>query len=794
MHLPFSNGGGGDGQRPSPSGQGGGNSGRTSTAGEGGGARNWLRRGAEALPGPPGQEERSSAACIAFSLSILLILFLFNLDTIVDSSGTPSPRTSVSQQRGGDGSSSSNSNSMSAYYAANKREQSPLRVGMDRTKRYSLQFNSEFFFFVFDPVDLNGTTPVQLTSEDLRQRNSHMSGNDFSTAFPYSTRSLSLLTSGPATVHLYTTRTIFQSVRMALLRIHLNVGAAFSSAPFTFPYGFFDAVSSLFVDRDLYLTGVDLRDVPKANFQGSSLASKLPVARGLSLSSGSPDATWCTYTASLKLNFEPGLGKSAREADESSVSELSQRAAQNSDAAASVAAAASGPPRRLYAPGASVVESPVFGTPPSRHREGSSASQQEGATHSGTLPPGVAVASDFSSDGRRVPSNSSSDSWVTDKPTFEEGSSEVESLNGEDDAGDERPRVGNEPQGDLVGELVSSDCGFYIYFRAWEIDYIALASHITSVTLVFNVKTLLEMRLFWKQMQHTEGIGGLGSTSSQALLQRVSVMGLAWQAALDIFEVVAMFRVAMNLQIMMAYFSILIMFKAILFGALEVRYLLMVWNASHQSNPQDLDSTGRALAHFYRNFYGSLAFLVLFLYYVFPVFPPVCVVLYFVWLPQIAWDVWRGQRNSMDLQFVVGISICRLVLPTYLFGCPVSLFQESFVGVTLPNYPILVCIIVIMTLQVLLMLAQRRFGSRFFVPLDHLPHVYNYHRPLPASLSNDAEEGLPECAICMNPIARKSRHRSITPCDHLFHDKCLQQWMEVKMECPNCRGALPPFP
>lgn len=592
MILPFPNGIVGDGRTPSPSGQGGGNSGRA-TAAAGGGARNWPLRGAgDASPGPPGREERSSAACIAFSLSLLLILFLFNLDSIVDSFGPSSPRASAGQQRGSDGASGSNSNSLSMYYQANKREQSPLHVGMDRTKRYSLQFNSEFFFFVFDPTDLNGTTPSQLATGDLGNWNSQGPGNDLSNAFPYSTQSLSLLTSGAATLYLYTTRTIFQSVRMALLRIHLNVGSAFSSStPLAFPFGFFDAFSGLFVDRDLYLTGVDFRDIPKANFQGSSLASKLPVVRGLPVPPGSVDATWCTYTASLKLNFEPGLGKSARETDESSVAELSQRAAQNSDAAASVAAGVPGPPRRLDAPGNSAVESPASGAPRSRPLAQSSVSQQESTTSPGTLPPRRATAS-RSSSGRRMPAQSSSESLLTAKETPTAGSPEAESMNREDDAGGERPRDGGEPQGDLVGELVSSDCGFYIYFRAWEIDYIALASHITSVTLVFNVKTLVEMRFFWKQMQHTEGIGGLGSTSSLALLQRVSIIGQAWQAALDIFEVVAMFRVAMQLQIMMAYFSILIMFKAILFGALEVRYLFMVWNARQQSNPQELDATG----------------------------------------------------------------------------------------------------------------------------------------------------------------------------------------------------------
>lgn len=34
--------------------------------------------------------------------------------------------------------------------------------------------------------------------------------------------------------------------------------------------------------------------------------------------------------------------------------------------------------------------------------------------------------------------------------------------------------------------------------------------------------------------------------------------------------------------------------------------------------------------------------------------------------------------------------------------------------------------------------------------------------------------------------------RMLTPCNHFFHVKCLQRWMDVRMECPICRRLLPP--
>ena len=44
----------------------------------------------------------------------------------------------------------------------------------------------------------------------------------------------------------------------------------------------------------------------------------------------------------------------------------------------------------------------------------------------------------------------------------------------------------------------------------------------------------------------------------------------------------------------------------------------------------------------------------------------------------------------------------------------------------------------------------------------------------------------------MGPIDVVTGAYMVTPCDHLFHEICLSQWMDLKMECPVCRASLPP--
>lgn len=61
------------------------------------------------------------------------------------------------------------------------------------------------------------------------------------------------------------------------------------------------------------------------------------------------------------------------------------------------------------------------------------------------------------------------------------------------------------------------------------------------------------------------------------------------------------------------------------------------------------------------------------------------------------------------------------------------------------------------------------------------------------TMSTDAGDAQTlDCVICYNEIDINDRQGyMLAPCDHIFHRQCLEQWMEVKMECPICRKDLP---
>ena len=123
------------------------------------------------------------------------------------------------------------------------------------------------------------------------------------------------------------------------------------------------------------------------------------------------------------------------------------------------------------------------------------------------------------------------------------------------------------------------------------------------------------------------------------------------------------------------------------------------------------------------------------------------------------------------------------------------------------------------------------YGSRSILPISLQPAKYDYfvkYDPILISSerelqglansnagSNQTEYAWEEaiCPICLESvhnatnesllrnleqnqyfkqIVLKKNEYMKAPCGHIFHIPCLLNWMDVKLECPSCRCALPP--
>jgi hypothetical protein len=57
------------------------------------------------------------------------------------------------------------------------------------------------------------------------------------------------------------------------------------------------------------------------------------------------------------------------------------------------------------------------------------------------------------------------------------------------------------------------------------------------------------------------------------------------------------------------------------------------------------------------------------------------------------------------------------------------------------------------------------------------------------SIEECNEEGQDECTICLEGFSTNQINIRL-PCNHKFHTKCILQWFEKELICPNCRAPL----
>jgi hypothetical protein len=177
-----------------------------------------------------------------------------------------------------------------------------------------------------------------------------------------------------------------------------------------------------------------------------------------------------------------------------------------------------------------------------------------------------------------------------------------------------------------------------------------------------------------------------------------------------------------------------------------------------------------------------------------------------VLLPQIVHNVCQGQRPHFNPYYIFGFIGSRMLVPIYEYSCPENRFKLA------PSNTLVFALLAVFACQALLIALQNRLGSRFFVPKRLRPNYFDY-----SYRTTNGEHG-EDCAICLQGLIdsptitpplmddEPSLNQEMllkecelsatvmkTPCNHLFHEECLTQWIDVKLECPTCRSALPPL-
>lgn len=189
------------------------------------------------------------------------------------------------------------------------------------------------------------------------------------------------------------------------------------------------------------------------------------------------------------------------------------------------------------------------------------------------------------------------------------------------------------------------------------------------------------------------------------------------------------------------------------------------------------------------------------------------------WIPQIFRNAIKGtlprrsrerneilgiqRQNKMPLlwKFIIGTTIIRTMPVVYVFTYSSNVFRHH----KDVRFAVILCLYLLF--QVAVLYSQDILGSRWFLPKMSIPEGYSYHKPMSAQElmeHGSSANYTADCAICMSEVPVyveevPETHKvdlqtyMTTPCGHIFHTQCLENWMSYKLQCPVCRSALPPL-
>ena len=73
-------------------------------------------------------------------------------------------------------------------------------------------------------------------------------------------------------------------------------------------------------------------------------------------------------------------------------------------------------------------------------------------------------------------------------------------------------------------------------------------------------------------------------------------------------------------------------------------------------------------------------------------------------------------------------------------------------------------------------------------PVQDISHFEQIMPSVYIGPNNNVNEEEDECMICL--LGTSQSYIRTTPCRHLFHKDCLDEWGRKSLNCPTCRGSL----
>ncbi|KAK8529595.1 hypothetical protein V6N12_060373 [Hibiscus sabdariffa] len=295
------------------------------------------------------------------------------------------------------------------------------------------------------------------------------------------------------------------------------------------------------------------------------------------------------------------------------------------------------------------------------------------------------------------------------------------------------------------------DCFSPILLNATSVNIEVYYNKAVNYTLMVTFVSFLQVLLLIRQMEHS---------NTQSGAAKVSILMIGQQAIMDAYLCLLHLTAGILVESLFNAFATAAFFKFVVFSIFEMRYLLAIWKASRpMNNGEGWETMRRELSVLYSRFYGILLGGILFMYEFHNFLRPILLLMYSFWIPQIITNVIRDSRKPLHPHYILGMTVTRLAIPLYIFGCP-----HNFMRIE-PDKSWCISLGVFIGLQASILLLQHYLGSRWFIPRQILPEKYSYYRRFDPE-TNDTTD----CVICMTAIdlTQRSSDCMVTPLKKKF--------------------------
>lgn len=390
------------------------------------------------------------------------------------------------------------------------------------------------------------------------------------------------------------------------------------------------------------------------------------------------------------------------------------------------------------------------------------------------------------------------------------------------------------------GVFYSPDCGIHLGINDVKGERYELKIRTMRTHLLFGIALfILQIYLLLLQMQHTNTPSGINKISyycfSMINVVDTSVATLFFMASSILQElyiplVISAFVALLLSAIFEIRYLISIFASQVNEQSISVRTLMRGTSNDDNNNPRPTivpDEAAVSGALYGRYFFTLIIFIfvvlsstswprkwrMLFEY-------TAIFALNSYWFPQIYRNVIKGipsrrarerasnavnrRQNQMPLlwSFILGTTFIRVVPVVYVFTYSSNVFRHH------KDPRFVVALLLWLAFQVTILYTQDILGARWFLPQHSIPEGYTYFKPVSSEHlkehGNSSSENTVDCAICMSEVPvyvtdipeshKVDQHTyMVTPCKHIFHTDCLENWMSYKLQCPICRSPLPPI-